>query len=67
MTNYEWIKSMSIDEMSFILDKLNSVCDQSFFYCLRDNRTCNECVKEWLMKEHKDDGETKGLSEGADS
>lgn len=65
MTNYEWIKSKSIDEMSSILD---DVCSHTpFDYCARNTGTCKECIKEWLMKEHKDDGETKGLSEGADS
>ena len=67
MTNYEWIKSMSVDEMSFILDILNGACNQSFFYCLRDKRECNECVKEWLMKEHEDDEEAKRLFESANS
>ena len=68
MTNYEWIKSMSIDEMSGILDILDDFCShQSATYCLHNKGTCHECIKKWLMEEHEDDGETKGLFESADS
>ena len=51
MTNYEKIKSMSIDEMANLLGNECEFCvcfNEPFLKC---SRSCNEGVKKWLESE----------------
>ena len=48
MTNYEWIKSLDIDEMAKLIDKSCRLCigNNDDEYC--HEHGCNEGIKEWL-------------------
>lgn len=49
-TNYERIKSMSIDEMAEWLANSNlKQCKKDFLKCIKTN--CVNCQKEWLESE----------------
>ena len=49
MTNYEWIKSMSVDELAALLDSISG--------CSRCRKRGNSCfpmsMDDWLEREHE--------------
>lgn len=63
MTNLEWLRSMSIDELARLIYR----CDGESRFCQEKpecggddgcpdpDTMCLECVKEWLMEERGDE------------
>ena len=60
MTNFEKIKSMSIEEMALLLMKVNCAYDIPCMWGISDckyphiNNNCSICFKEWLESEVDD-------------
>lgn len=56
MTNYEKIKSMTVEEMTefivnFDTDEFCRCCDEVSAFCFCRGNKCNEAVAEWLNEE----------------
>lgn len=52
MNNYEWIKSLSIDDMAEFVEQ------EDCYYCVAEDfcdykRPCRECVRMWLELERE--------------
>ncbi len=58
MTNYEKIKTMSVEEMAEGLHDITTDCDVCpvVGYCIVDHKTCKETMQEWLESEVEEDG-----------
>lgn len=53
MNNYEWIKTLSVDEMIAFIRKTTckDICDN--YEHFNGECDCNEGIRAWLLKEHK--------------
>lgn len=53
LTNYEWIKTLSIDEMVAFIRKTTckDICEN--YEHFNGECNCNAGIKAWLMKEYK--------------
>ena len=56
MTNYERIKSMSIDEMADYFNEIFDCCNcpNDMFLCESNGNVCTKYIKHWLESEVKE-------------
>lgn len=54
MTNMEWLKSLTSDELADALGNFKIPTCPDSFACEYSDCTCPNCYKIWLEKEHKE-------------
>lgn len=50
MTNYEWIKNMSVEKMAEFITTATNGCEYGCFYC--KNYVDGECVKDGYLHDY---------------